>query len=366
MHENYSNIEILFLILTITVGFGVISLPKSIAEVAGTGGWFTLLLTTIIAMIVNYMVISLAYSNSEETLYDYSKKLLGKKLTLIVACIYAFDFFLLPTFVLRNTSEIIKHSILLKTPTWILTLVFLIVIGYALNRGIKTISLVCQIYGIIFILSGVISSIFIFTKGDIYNILPIFDIDSIGAYTKGIFTKSAIFSFMGIEFISFIPLSKKKNKNISKYAFWITGFIGLLYILVFESSIAIMGVHDIVFYKDSVIATIRRVELPFLQFLGRLDGIFTISWLSSIFCTSALYFYGSVHFIGKIFKGRINKKVIIFIVMVIAFISSEIPRTVDAAENMIEFISYFGLSTYIIIPFILLILSNIKKNKKNI
>ncbi|GAA0740579.1 endospore germination permease [Clostridium oceanicum] len=364
MGRTYSNSEILFLMIGSTIGYSLISIPKVVAEYSGTGGWFSLLLATIITMGINYINIHLAYCNESKTLPEYSKKLLGKKIYVIIMIIYIVHFFLIATYDLRITSEIMKANVLLRTPCWVLTLVFAITVGYALMKGFKTILLVSQIYGIIIILTFIITHIFISTEGSVLNVVPIFDAHSVGNYIKGIFSSSILFSLSGSECISYIALNKRKNKKIHIQAIFITALIGFIYILVFESCISVMGVQDIVFYEDSVISTIRRVELPYLQFLRRLDGVFIVNWLTGAFTTAMFYLYGVVYFFQNITKNKITKNKIIFGVVIIAWLTSGFPKKSYLLPQVNKYISYFSIIAYIIIPVILLFLTKVNKNEK--
>lgn len=356
-----NNRQIVFLILGAVVGYGILDLPKVIAEKAGTGGWFSLIITTIIAMIVVAINIKLAFSHNNKILPQYHEKLIGKFLGKIINLIYIIYFFLLSTLIVRAASEVVKNSILLKTPIWFLCLVFLATTYYALIRGGRGIVSICQTYGIIVIVSIIIVHILILTQGKSYNVMPVFNFKELGRYLKA--GLNFQIPFLGVEIFLFTPLDKERNKGITKKVIYMLGFIGLMYILIVESSISVMSVNDIVQYNDALIATIRRVEIQSLEFFRRLDGLFIISWILSIFCTIFIYMYGLNLFVVKFLDAK-NSNFTALIIIVVSFIVTQLPVTFEQVKASIKYIGFLGILCSMIIPTILLIITKVKNNAK--
>ncbi|SKC85608.1 GerAB/ArcD/ProY family transporter [Maledivibacter halophilus] len=359
MNNTLTDRQIAFILFGIVVGYGIMPMAKNVAEGAGTGGWFTLLIATIISIIFTYMVTYLGYVHRNKTIYEYSEILVGKFLTKIFMIIYIVYFFLFFTIIVRMSSEVIRLTILLKTPVWVLCLLFLIVVYYAVSRGIRTIARICEIYGLMIIIFLLIIQISIFTQGEIVNLKPFFVIDDIKLYISAIST--IIFPFIGIEILTVIPFDKKENsKRLFLYNILIIALIGFLYILVVQSCISVMGVDGIILYKDSLLATIRRIDIPYLQFFRRLDGIFLPIWIISLFCTLILAAYGSIFLTGKLFKKFQHKK-IFFIIFTASFIVAQIPRTINDIEKLLDYTSYLGVIVVAPIPILLFIATKVKK-----
>ncbi|WFD10811.1 GerAB/ArcD/ProY family transporter [Tepidibacter hydrothermalis] len=362
MNESLTNRQIAFIIFGVVVGYGVLVIPKTVTENAGTGGWFTLLIATAITMIFTYIITYLGYVHKNKTIYEYSNKLTGKFITSIFMCIYIIYYFMLFTMIIRMSSEAIKLTVLIKTPVWVLCLVFLLVIYYAVINRLGVIARICEIYCLIIILGAIPMHLAIFTQGKLINLQPFFVGGEIHSYLKA--TLVTVFPFLGIEILTIISFNKKKNnKRIFKYTALMIGFIGMFYILIVESCISVMGVDGIVHYKDALFATIRRVDIKSLQFLERIDGIFFMLWIMSILCTVSLEAYASTFLISKLFKN-INFKVLTLIVMVLSFIVSQIPKSVDSVEKIMDDISYLGIVTAGLIPTILFLITKVEKYDK--
>jgi len=364
MNESLTNRQIAFIIFGIVVGYGVLGLPKNVVENAGTGGWFTLLMATAITIIFTYIITYLGYVHKNKTIYEYSNILTGKFITSIFMIIYIIYYFMLFTMIIRMAGEAIKLTVLIKTPVWALCLLFLLVVYYAVIKRLKVIARICEIYGLIIIIGYITIHLALFTQGKLINLKPFFVTENIQEYLKG--TLVTIFPFLGIEILTIISFNKKKNnKRIFKYTAFMVGFIGILYILIVESCISIMGVDGIVNYKDALFATIRKVDIKSLQFLERIDGIFLIVWIMSMFCTASIEAYGSIFLMSKWFKN-IQFNLLALIVIVLAFIVGQIPKTIDDVEKIMEYISYCTLVTAGFIPLVLFLITKVKKYDEKI
>lgn len=362
MNETLNNKQIAFILFGFIVGYGVMGLPKNIAENAGTGAWFVLLIGTVLATIITYLILYLGYVHENKTLYEYSELLVGKFLTKVFVIIYIIEFFLFATMITRSSSEIIRLTVLIKTPSWALCSTILLAVLYAVVSKLKVIARLCEIYGIIIIVTYLIVFFLISTQGKLLNIRPLFDPSDISVYLKA--SLMTTLPFMGMEILTVIPLSRRdNNKKVFKYAGLMILFIGFLYIFAVESCISVMGVESIVYFKDSLLATVRRVDIRWLQFLRRLDGLLLIVWIMSIYCTVAVLGYGTVFLINKFFK-KDHFNLIAVIVFILSFILSQYPQTFQEIESLLNYTTYIGLLTAIIIPGFLLIVTKVKKYDK--
>jgi spore germination protein len=359
VNESLTNRQIAFLVFGTVVGYGILGLPKTITEKAGTGGWFTLIMALGVVITFTCTTTYLAYVHENKTLYDYSNILVGKYITIIFMIIYIMYFFIFVTMITRISSESIKLMILINTPVWALSLIFLSVAYYAVIKRLGVIARICEIYGFIIVIGALIIYVSMFTQGKLINLKPFFIPEQVGEYVKA--TVVTIVPFLGIEILTIIPIDRRKNdKKIFKYVVGIVTFIGILYILNVESCISVMGVDGIVYYEDALFATIRRIDIKSLEFLERIDGIFIVLWLMAIFCTITLGAYGSIFMISKLCKN-IKFELLAFVVITIGFIVSQVPRSIDDVRIILEYLAYLGLVTSGLIPIILLVVTKVKK-----
>lgn len=363
MNKFVTNRQIALMLYCIIVGYGVIEIPKSVAEGAGTGGWFSILVAGIIFIFITYVITFLQYVYEGKTLYEYSELLVGKFMTyifLIICILYFFTYF---TMLARAYAETIKITILNKTPVLFICMLLYIVVFYALRKGINVIGRVCEVYGFFNIVGIILVNFLLCTKGRLVNIRPLFTVEDLITYFKAI--PKTILPFLGMEMLLFIPISRTNNKNIFKYTTSIVAFIVILYIYVVESTFSVVGVDTIVSLKATVFTIVRGVDIRSLEFFRRLDGLYVIYWSMNIVCAICLWGYGVIVFTSKIFKN-IKYNFLVIIVMFLSFIVSQIPKTKDQVETILKYSSYSGILVFGVIPIILFIITKVKKYDKQI
>lgn len=361
MDKFFKNNQLIFVIYCVTVSYGTINLPRVIAENAGTGGWISLILTTAIFLFIAYIITYLQYNHSEQTLFEYSSDLLGKPITYIIIIIYIVYFFINFTMIARIYAEILKLIFLLKTPTIAVCFLLYLVVFYTLKKDLGTLVRLCTIYGSINIIGFILINFSLLSKGKLVNIMPLFNFNDVLTYINT--SKKTIISFAGIEVLLFIPLSKDKNKKIYKYTLLTMIFIGTLYIFLTEVCISVVGIESLVYYKATVFNVIRGLDLYYLEFLRRLDGIYIIFWTMNTFCSICIWGTGTIVFTKKIIP-RIKHTPLLVITILASFIVSQLPKTKDRVQDILEYNGKLGYITFLVIPLILLIAMKVKNNDK--
>lgn len=362
MKNNITNRQISFVLYCIIVGYGIINLPKNTAMAGGTGGWASIFISTLLFLPITYMLTYLQYVYEGQTIHEYSQRLVGKFPAYVFTIIYIVYFFLYFTMLIRIFCETIGLAILLKTPVMYIGVLFYAVIGYAIIKGLNTIARLCEIYGFFTIVFFIIFSLLLFTQGKLVNITPIFVSDDIMVYLKGI-TKMFL-PLLGMEILTVIPVYKNNNKkNIFKYTTLTVGFIGILYIYIVESVLSVVGVDSIIYTKASVFGVAKGVDVSYLEFLRRLDGLYIFIWILNIVCAASLWGYGAASLTNKVFKNmRYNFLVILMIIL--SFIVARIPKTMEQVETFLTYLSYSGVTAFFLIPFILLVVTKVRKYDK--
>jgi spore germination protein len=363
LNQTINNRQITFIIFSYIVGYGVIALPKNVVKYLGTGGWITIIIGDLVMIFSAYLFIYLGKTFNKKTIYEYSRILTGKFISyfiLISICIYCL---LSSAIVTRLSSETIKLSVLINTPSWVLASVLFIVCYYTLVNELKILGRIFEVFTIIVIINILPLHLGMLTQGELINLKPVFMLKDTNSIIKTL--PNVIMPFIGIEILSVIPIDKIKNKDIFKYVAYMLIFIGLLYIIIVESCVCIMGVKSLVHYEDALFASIRRIEIEYLQFLKRLDSVFIVVWIINIYSTIVLGLYIVVQILSKIFSS-INRNIIVFITVLVSFILCMIPNTMDSMRHIYTVTGYCGMLIILIVPLILCIITLIKKYLKRL
>lgn len=348
---------ILFLTLT-TVS--LMTMPKIIAESAGVGGWVTLMSTAAIFGVLVVVIVSLNNMFHGKVLFDYSQNLIGKAGSYIIAVFYIFYFIAITTSLSSSLSNILKSNFLLKTPQWATLFASLFICGYAAYKGITNVARIFEIYGFIFLSAVVAIHVLMLFQGNPENILPLYVPSETGKYFAAI--KDVILPFLGIEVLTVIPFTAKNGKKASKVAFLSLIGVGLTYILVTESSIMMVGKNEIVHYQDAMLTAIRQAELPFIEFLKRLDVVYLVVGLLGVHAGITIAYTSVVEYVCKVFS-KVSRVIIVICVGAAIFILALFTLGIDNFGKVFgEIIIYFGLVAAAFIPILLFVIAKVKKH----
>lgn len=364
MQNHITNRQLYFILVIYIVGYTVIQLPQLAALYVGTGAWFSFLILGIIYTFPASAIIYLGNIFEGKTFFEYSKPLIGKFITYILTILFILYFSIEAVTMTRASAEIIKSDFLPRTPIWVIASIILITSSYAASKGINTIGRISEFYGLILLIQLVIMHSLMLLYGDFKNILPLFDISETTKYFKGMLPLR--WTLIGSEVLLAVPMYKINGRKSLLSAIGAVLTSTAIYILIVESTYSILGLDDIVNYKDALVVAIRMIDVEFFQFLKRLDVLFIMGWLITIFSTMNILIYSTNEFVYKIIPN-INKFKIISTMCVIMIIGSLIPKNFDiSAQISTFFFNYIGIVLGVFLPLILLFIAKVKKYDKKI
>jgi spore germination protein len=363
MNKSLTNRQCGFIVYSAIVGYGIIDMPKNVAEAGGTSGWISILIVAVVASMATYIITYLSYNNENQIVYQYSEKLVGKFITFIFKIVYTTYFLLIFSYLIRMYAETLKLIMLNKTPIWAIEILFYIVVFYAISKGPNVIARVCEIYLPMAITGMLVMSFILFTQGSVINLRPFFVEQGVMSYLKSSF--QLIFPFLGMELLLFMPINKKNNKGLYKYTLYTILFIGVFYIFVVESAISVVGAETAAIYKASLFNIIRGVDVHYLEFFRRLDGIYMLMWTMDLFCGICLWGYSLTVSLGSIFKGAKHNS-LVTVIIIISITISLIPKSKSLVEKLINYASYVGIVAAFFIPTILFIVMKVRRHDKKI
>jgi spore germination protein (amino acid permease) len=347
----------LVLLLTLT-SITIITIPKIMAETAGVASWITLIIISVVFGLLTAVLAQLNRAFPGRAFYDYSRDLVGKVGCVILSVFYGHYFLVAGVFLCTGMAQMLNANFMLKTPQWAFVLVGIPVFGYAAYKGPAAVARICELYGVIFLISFMVVYANMLLQGDVDNILPLVIPSEIGRSFSAM--KEAMISFLGIEVLTVMPFSKK-NKRAPKIAFITLIGIGLMYIIVVECSIMMIGIHEIQYYEYSLISAFRQIELKRIEFLRRVDILYLTIGLMGIFAGISVIYTAVVEYIVWLIP-RAKRVAVVIAVGVALFVFSFIGFGIrDLDDTLTKYITYVGLLTAGGIPLSLWIIAKAKK-----
>ncbi len=361
LNDKISIRQLQALLILEILGTGVIILPRRAAEFALQDGWVVIVVLTLTAMVYTYLIASVGKIYPNKSYLSYMTEILNKPIAIILSLGLVLKIIINLALEIRFFSEIIKQTMLFKTP-FFATLTGILAVGaYCAAKGIETRGRIAEIL-IFAILIPLTIVVFIAALDvDFTNILPVMKTSPVEIAKGGFFCGV---SFTGIESLLIIYPYLARPKNARKSAVIAVALIGLLMLVITVITIGKFGPYDVKRQLWPVLELMDVIEFPG-NFIERQDALMISFWIVSVFSiVSAGLFYSAV-LLKDIFKKSRHSIYILICVPIILYIAY-IPKSIGEVIFYMDFMFVtFGMAYMIVIPAIVLLTAKIRKLGEN-
>lgn len=352
-------LESVSIIIMIMINKLILNIPYYIVNLTGTGSIVNIIYVGIIDFIFLLIILKLFQKFENSDIIDMSEYLGGKVLKNIISIISILLFLLVSFITLLDFSNVIHKIYFSQFPIIYILGFFIIGVAIANFVGIKSISRITSFIVPFAIFSILVTFIAVLKDLKITSFTPIFGESYNKTFIIGLSNSFSMYIMVYYYFLK--PLLKNPSdfKKISIISYVISIVLLLLTII---SMLTIFTSNASNAPINSLFLLARQIELG--TFLQRVDAIFILLWIMSIFS----YLSFVVFIINRIIKkvsNISNEKMLTLPICSILFGLTLVPFNI-AELNFIEDIIY----RYVILIFMLgigiaiLILSNIKLLRK--
>lgn len=344
------------------LGTAAIIQPHTIAMIAKSDEWFSMLLSIFIQLGFAWLYMKLALKYPDETVMEYSQRILGKQAGWLVGLVYLLFFLILDAFILRNISGFFSSVILPRTPLDVISIVFMLPVVYGVFLGLGVIGRMTEILLPIAVIVFILSSMLLIPKIEVSNLLPIFP-EGVMPAIKGLYpiigfpTMDSIVVLMLVRFI----VDKEKTRTyfyIASAAAPFTLFLISLY------TIAVLGIDETMRATYPVYDLAKEIRVE--RIFERVEALVGIIWMSTTFVKITLCFYALTISALELFKLTAYKYAIIPFLFLLLPLSKWV---FDNPAEMEYFLGYvytmFAFIPALLIPLILLMVSAFQTKKRN-
>lgn len=225
-----------------TLGSTALVMPSIIVSIAKQDSWISILLciTVIIWFVLLWNRLSMRYPN--ESIVQYSERILGKWLGKMVGVMYVSFFLYLSALVLRNVGDFVTTNVLPQTPTHVVHIIFMLSIMYGAYLGLEVITRSSEVLFPWVIIIFFMTTLMLLKNIDLSKLLPILP-DGWLIPVKGIYPffwdfQLVSWLFFLIIFFPFVIQQRKIKRYFTLFAIFATIFGTLIVVI----SIAVLGV----------------------------------------------------------------------------------------------------------------------------
>jgi spore germination protein AB len=334
---------VLYLIMSMQIGIGVLGYQRIIAEAAGYDAWISVLGAGLSIHIIVWMIYKIC-GTVEGDIVAANAYVFGKKIGALVSTFFIIYLLIFALAVLRTFIEVIQVWMFPEMSIFWFSLVFLMLSVYIVFGGFRTVT------GIAFFCI-VLPSYLLLTFGfalrfaDFRNLLPIFD-HSLKEFATSAFKMSL--TYIGFEiplfFYPFIKDAPKSQKWAHLGVFLTTMIYTLLAIITFmyfsEAQLA-----------KSIWATLEMWKIVTMPFVERFEYIGIANWNLIILPNICIALWGASIILKRAFKLRQRKGVIILaIVCLISIIFLDTRAKINFLNDWTGKIGF--AVTYVYVPFL--------------
>ena len=353
--------QVTLLILGYSIGGGILTLPSGAATVFGASGWLVVFLLGLLFIGAAWIIARLAERFPEETIIQYSPRLLGKYIGLLFNLLLIVQFFGVIPINIRILQELVNISLLPGAPTWFVSGLYLLALAYGATREINQIAQVNELLIELAIVVGVFVVLSALQHFEPLHLLPLFSKDQVHL-DKLDQILGLTFSFGGLPVISMVVPFIRNPHQTTKATVKANVFITLIYTFFTVITIGVFG------YKETIELAWVALELAkSVNFraviLERLDLVLIVSWISALFTTGfiSMFLVGSA--LGQLFRGRQKTYLIWALVPVTYYLSARLKNYFIWAHWSVYLAALALVITFLFYP--LLYLLSLRKGKRH-
>ena len=289
--------QIQALIILEIFGFGIISLPRQVYQIASKDGWISVVLGCVFVLFIAFILLKL------------SKHF---KPNIIVAFILAIRLGYIGAFHLNIFGDIIKEFMLPNTPVFIVAAAMLFICAYASSKGLETRARLAEILLPIAFLPLIIIFSLSLRDVDFANLTPILS-QPVENILQG--SLKTIMAFSGIEVLILVyPYINKPQKLVKS---WLAAIVILCLSIIAITVLTIARFGEgIVYYRFPIIMMMDTTSLQG-SILERQGALIITFWIISAFANiSSMLFFSSLVLRDALKKGTHSIYIIIMAVLI--------------------------------------------------
>lgn len=336
-----------------------IMLPKTI--ISGNDIWLSIVIALMATLLVVLMYSRIVNNIPENNLFDINELLFGKFFGKISTLLYLWFSLHIGILILRDFGDFMLTTTMPETPIYAPIIMMIIVVIWINKKGIEVIGRLSSIYIIFNFIIILGSLILLIPSLELYNIQPIL-YNGIKPLMRNALS---IFSFP-LALIVIFPMSfnsfKRKSSHYKVYTFaLLMSALTIIITSLFEVLLLGPDLYFDIYYP--IDATVSKIKVG--DFLQRLEVIQILTITIFGFFTVSLCLLAFSKGIIKLFKLEDYRFIVIPAGLIMCNLSIIIHKNMMEINYwMREIWPFYALLFQLIIPTIMLIVSELKKKRK--
>lgn len=352
---------LLYIVASMQVGVGLFGFQRYIFKEAGHDAWISVILAGLASHLAMWATIRTLRHYESTDIFGIHRDVFGKWLGGLLNIGFIVYAGFSTVIVSRTYIEAVQAWVFPDFPTWLLTLLLLVLAGYGLYGGIRVIvgiclfSFVCQI--------AVTPLLYYPLKYAQWNyLLPLLEATP-GELLQA--TKSMSFTITGFEFIfAYFPFVQNKERA-QRYSHISLAITTLYYLLITITTTVYFSGPQLLKQIWATLSLLKIIQLPFLE---RLEYIALPVWMFVVLPGTILTTWSVTRGFKRMWG--IQQKKSLYAVCLIVFIVSLLFKNRYQIDRMNDFMSICSFYVAFVYPFVLLavvsIVHGVRKRRESV
>ena len=334
--NNITSRQLAIYILTAQIGFGVLTLPSTLAQDVGHDGWISILAAGIVSSLAIVLIVLLLQKYPGKSILTINRYLfgefLGKGLNLFLVLYLGF----LTVAAFRVFTEFITLYTLDLTPTFIVAVLIAMPTVYLVWYGLKP--LVQFSYFIFVVLFFIfVLALLVANKIRLTFLMPV-GAAGISSLVKS--TGTTFLAYIGLELVVFVYPYVADKKNTMKWALAANLTSTAFFALVFLATTGLFGENLLKSQTIPLFELSRYYRMPFIE---RTDLLFILLWFPLLEGTFLAYSFAAWDSLRRVFRVK-NKRLFFPFFIVAAVLLSRIPSDLVEASQTTDIVNIGGIT----------------------
>lgn len=328
-------------------------MAETVGREAQQDAWLSVIIGVLLPLLGLSLVVLIGSRFADYTFAEYVELILGKWLGKLLALFFVCYCVAYGALVARIFVSMLKIYLFPRTPIWALVGLILLVTIYLVAHDVRVLARVSELMfyeGLVVVLVFLV----IIPKIDVTFYQPV-GYAGLENILKG--TYYTIFAFLGVELLLvFYPMVQNK-RQVFKDGLVAIVIVILFYLLV---TLAALGVFGPVLIGELRFSLMVLQKINLVPVFERVEFFFIIIYVIIAFRPIAVALFAARYTSEKIFS--INKPIHISLaIFLLAFVLAQLPRGLEHALLINNYVSLVGVAFLTVIPLMLWVIASLRK-----
>ena len=349
--------QLAFLMTNVVLATVIIFMPQLGARELGQDGWLSAIIATLWGILVVLPLVALGERYPAMTFVEYLPLVLGKPLGKILGAFYVFWFLATGGFILRTFSMFLSITIMPSTPVSVFSITLLVLVYYAVKRGIEAWVRVSEVLLPLIILSILMVMILPYNQMDLGRLLPVGEHSMSSLLAGSLLSGSWRGEFVLIGM--FLPLLAD-NRHTVRNLYSAVIAIGVILVGTEIATVAVFGAVNTGQFEFPFFSLARMISLA--RVFDRVEVLIVMTWVVGIFIKLCAFLYCSTRSFVQV-CGFTSSKHFLFPVALLMFaISDNVASNVsEVTDFMVKVWPGFALLSFeMLIPWLVYLVASLR------